>query len=87
MDISYDDFIRTTEPRHTKIVQKIFEKLYRAGRYLQGRIRRLVLHPLRELLDGAPAGGRQVPRLRPRRCEKAPGGKLFLPPFQVCATG
>ena len=66
MDISYDDFIRTTEPRHTKIVQKIFEKLYRARRYLQGRIRRLVLHPLRELLDGASAGGRQVSRLRPR---------------------
>ena len=31
MDISYDDFIRTTEERHTKIVQKIFEKLYQQG--------------------------------------------------------
>ncbi len=31
MDISYDDFIRTTEKRHTKIVQKIFEKLYQQG--------------------------------------------------------
>ena len=27
MDISYDDFIRTTEDRHTKIIQKIFTKL------------------------------------------------------------
>ena len=25
MDIKYDDFIRTTEPRHEKIVQKIFD--------------------------------------------------------------
>lgn len=31
MDISYDDFIRTTEPRHVKAVQKIFEKLYNQG--------------------------------------------------------
>ncbi len=27
LDISYDDFIRTTEERHTKVVQQIFEKL------------------------------------------------------------
>ncbi len=31
LDISYDDFIRTTEPRHEKIVQKIFTKLYEQG--------------------------------------------------------
>jgi len=31
MDISNDDFIRTTEPRHVKTVQKIFEKLYNQG--------------------------------------------------------
>ncbi len=31
LDISYDDFIRTTEPRHIKAVQKIFEKLYNQG--------------------------------------------------------
>jgi methionyl-tRNA synthetase len=28
LDIAYDDFIRTTETRHEKIVQKIFKKLY-----------------------------------------------------------
>lgn len=27
LDISYDDFIRTTEERHTKVVQKIFQRL------------------------------------------------------------
>ncbi|OPJ55065.1 methionine--tRNA ligase [Alkalithermobacter paradoxus] len=31
MDISYDDFIRTTEDRHKKIVQKIFTTLYEKG--------------------------------------------------------
>ncbi len=28
MDIEYDDFIRTTDERHVKIVQKIFEAIY-----------------------------------------------------------
>ena len=28
MEISYDDFIRTTEPRHMKRVQKLFMKIY-----------------------------------------------------------
>lgn len=31
MEISYDDFIRTTEPRHEKLVQDIFTKLYEKG--------------------------------------------------------
>ncbi|AHM55535.1 methionyl-tRNA synthetase MetG [Peptoclostridium acidaminophilum DSM 3953] len=31
MEISYDDFIRTTEDRHKVAVQKIFEKLYAKG--------------------------------------------------------
>ena len=31
MEISYDDFIRTTEPRHIKRVQNIFMKMYENG--------------------------------------------------------
>ncbi len=31
MNIDYDDFIRTTEPRHEKIVQKIFKQFYDQG--------------------------------------------------------
>ena len=31
MNIEYDDFIRTTEPRHMTIVQKIFRKFYEQG--------------------------------------------------------
>ena len=36
MDISYDDFIRTTESRHTEIIQKIFTKLYEQGDIYKG---------------------------------------------------
>lgn len=31
LDIAYDDFIRTTESRHRKVVQAIFQKLYDQG--------------------------------------------------------
>ncbi|RNA66058.1 methionine--tRNA ligase [Alteribacter keqinensis] len=31
LDISYDDFIRTTEPRHKDVVQKIFDQLLEQG--------------------------------------------------------
>ncbi len=36
MNISYDDFIRTTEPRHKDVVKKIFEKLYKQGDIYKG---------------------------------------------------
>ncbi|MDR0396587.1 MAG: methionine--tRNA ligase [Oscillospiraceae bacterium] len=31
MDVDYDDFIRTTEPRHERAVQKIYERLLATG--------------------------------------------------------
>jgi methionyl-tRNA synthetase/methionyl-tRNA synthetase C-terminal region/beta chain len=31
LDISYDDFIRTTEERHKKVVEKIFDRLVKQG--------------------------------------------------------
>lgn len=36
MEISYDDFIRTTEDRHKKIVEKVFMKLYEKGDIYKG---------------------------------------------------
>ncbi len=36
MEISYDDFIRTTEDRHKKIIQEIFKKLYDKGDIYKG---------------------------------------------------
>lgn len=37
LDISYDDFIRTTEPRHLRAVQAIFAAVHRAGDIYKGR--------------------------------------------------
>ncbi len=37
MDISYNDFIRTTEPRHKSAVQKIFRRLYDQGDIYKGK--------------------------------------------------
>ena len=39
MEISYDDFVRTTEPRHTKRVQEIFMKMYEKGAYISHSMR------------------------------------------------
>jgi methionyl-tRNA synthetase len=36
MEISYDDFIRTTEDRHKRRVQEIFRKIYEAGDIYRG---------------------------------------------------
>lgn len=36
MDIQYDDFIRTTEPRHVKAVQEFFSVLQRKGHIYKG---------------------------------------------------
>jgi len=36
LGISYDDFIRTTELRHTKVVSKIFKRLYEQGDIYKG---------------------------------------------------
>lgn len=36
LEISNDDFIRTTEPRHTKVVQEIFTKLLKQGDVYKG---------------------------------------------------
>ena len=36
LDISYTDFIRTTEPRHHKVVQAIFQRLYDKGDIYKG---------------------------------------------------
>ncbi len=36
LDISYDDFIRTSEPRHQKVVQDFFERLQKNGDIYKG---------------------------------------------------
>ena len=45
MEISYDDFIRTTEPRHKERVQKIFMELYEKGDIYKGEYEGLYCTP------------------------------------------
>ena len=45
MEISYDDFIRTTEPRHIQRVQKIFMQMYEKGDIYKGEYEGLYCTP------------------------------------------
>lgn len=45
MEISYDDFIRTTEPRHIKRVQAIFMEMYEKGDIYKGEYEGLYCTP------------------------------------------
>ena len=67
MDIQYDDFIQTTEPRHEKVVQKIFDKLMDQGDIYKGEYEGLYCVPCEtfftqtQLVDGkCPDCGREV---------------------------
>src|SRR5690606_12169472 len=67
MDISYDDFIRTTDERHVKVVQKIFKKLYDQGDIYKDQYEGLYCTPCEsfwtehQLVDGkCPDCGRDV---------------------------
>ena len=71
MNISNDDFIRTTEPRHEKVVQKIFQKLYDQGDIYKGEYEGWYCTPCesfwldRQLKDGlCPDCGRPVQKAK-----------------------
>lgn len=67
MNISYDKFIRTTDPEHEKCVQKIFKKFYEQGDIYKGHYEGLYCTPCEsfwtesQLVDGkCPDCGREV---------------------------
>lgn len=67
LNISYDNFIRTTDEIHVKTVQKIFEKLYKKGDIYKGEYKGLYCTPCEsfwtesQLVDGkCPDCGRDV---------------------------
>lgn len=71
MEISYDDFIRTTEPRHVKRVQQIFMKLYEKGDIYKGEYEGMYCTPCEsfwtesQLVDGkCPDCGRPVQKAK-----------------------
>ncbi len=67
LNVSYDKFIRTTDDYHEKVVQKIFEKLYRQGDIYKGEYEGMYCTPCEsfwtesQLVDGkCPDCGREV---------------------------
>ena len=67
MDIKYDDYIQTTEERHTKVVQKIFDRFMEQGDIYKGEYQGLYCIPCEtfftetQLVDGkCPDCGREV---------------------------
>ena len=71
MEISYDDFIRTTEPRHALRVQEIFKRMYAAGDIYKGKYEGWYCTPCesywtdKQLVDGnCPDCGRPVERMQ-----------------------
>lgn len=71
LDIEYDDFIGTTEERHKRVVQKIFEKLYEKGDIYKDYYEGLYCTPCesfwteRQLKEGnCPDCGRSVENVR-----------------------
>jgi len=71
MEINYDDFIRTTEERHTKVVEKIFDKLMEQGDIYLGEYEGWYCMPCEtfftetQLIDGkCPDCGREVKKMK-----------------------
>ena len=72
MEISYDDFIRTTEPRHIKRVQQLFMKMYEKGDIYKGEYEGWYCTPCEsfwtqnQLVDGkyCPDCGREVSKAK-----------------------
>ena len=71
MEIEYDDYIQTTEERHEKIVQKIFEKFLNQGDIYKGEYEGWYCEPCEsyftetQLVDGkCPDCGREVKKMK-----------------------
>lgn len=71
MKIDYDDFIRTTEPRHEKVVEKIFTKFMENGDIYKGEYEGWYCTPCEtyftptQLVDGkCPDCGREVKKMK-----------------------
>ena len=67
MNTSYDEFVRTTDPKHEKVVQHIFKKMYDQGDIYKGEYKGLYCVPCEsfwtesQLVDGkCPDCGREV---------------------------
>lgn len=71
MDIQYDDFIRTTDERHSKVVEEIFDRLMEQGDIYKGEYEGWYCMPCEtyftdtQLVDGkCPECGREVKKMK-----------------------
>lgn len=61
MDIDYDIFLRTTDEAHIKVVQKIFEKLYKQGDIYKGSYQGLYCTPCETFFTESQAKDKKCP--------------------------
>jgi len=66
MNFSYDDFIRTSEPRHKEVVKQIWQKMYDKGYIYEGKyagwysVRDEAFYDESEIIDGKAPTGAEV---------------------------
>ena len=84
LDISFDDFIQTSEPRHHAGCRKFIQKVYDAGTSTRRHLRGLVLRRLRGVQDreGAARNGR-CPNHPNTPLRAGRGGELLFPAVGV----
>ncbi len=82
LHISFDDFIRTTEPRHKAAVQKMAQACLDNGDVYRRRLRRLVLRLVRGVQAGEGSRRRALSD-SPDETGLDPGEELLLPALEV----
>ena len=86
LDLSFDDFIRTTQPRHAAGVTRAHPAHSRRRRHLRRRLRRLVLRQLRGVQAGKGSRQRQLPAASHAEARVDPREELLLPAVEVSAA-
>ena len=82
LEISYDDFIRTTEPRHHSAVAKLMQAVYDRGWITLGTYEGLYCVACEAYYTESRPGRRAMPGAPPAR-RIAERGQLFLPSFRL----
>ena len=81
--ISYDRFIRTTDPDHARASTEMVRRAHGGRRHLQGHLRRLVLPGRQRVQDRCADRRRPLPRSPDPGAAVAGGGELLLRPVAL----
>ena len=85
--ISYDRFIRTTDPDHARASTEMVRRAHGRRRHLQGHLRRLVLPGRQRVQDRCADRRRPLPRPPDARAAVAGGGELLLRACRATRSG